>query len=133
MSEQSSLSEVSAPLLPSNEASVPAAIPVDIAVCLDTTLEAEALTEADIVTETVCDVNVATQVEDKSVASVKVTYPSYLIDIAKAHPLGESILETVLRHACLVGYENTFKHKQKTKYLNGLHKAAFKEDGIFNQ
>ena len=134
MSEQSSLSAVSDALLPSCEASAPAqTIPEDIAVYLGDSLEAEAEKECDVVSETVEVYSVPSPLCDKQDASLKQTYPTVLVDIALAEPLGESILTTVLRHACLTGYENTFKHKQKTKYLNALHKAAFKEDGMFNQ
>ena len=134
MSVQSSLSAVSANLLPSNEESAPAqTIPADIAVFLGDSMEAEAEKECEVVTETVEVYSVPSPLCDKQDASLKQTYPTVLVDIALAEPLGESILHTVLRHACLTGYENTFKHKQKTKYLNGLHKAAFKEDGMFNQ
>ena len=127
MSVQSSLSAMSEPLLASNEASAPAhTIPADIAILLEA--EAGSETEAAAQPE---PVEVLTQLT--SATSLKQTYPTVLVHITTDKPLGQCILSTVLRHACLTGYETSFKHKQKTKYLNSLHKTAFKEDGMFNQ
>ena len=127
MSVQSSLSAMSEPLLASNEASASShTIPADIAILL----EAEAGSESEAADQPE-PVEVLTQLT--SATSLKQTYPTVLVHITTDKPLGQCILSTVLRHACLTGYETSFKHKQKTKYLNSLHKTAFKEDGMFNQ
>ena len=118
---------MSEPLLAGNEASAPAhAIPADIAILL----EAEAGSESEAAVQPE-PVEVLTQLT--SATSCKQIYPTVLVHIATDKPLGQCILSTVLRHACLTGYETSFKHKQKTKYLNSLHKTAFSEDGMFNQ
>ena len=135
MSVQSTLSAMSQELLASNEASAPAhTIPADIAVLLDKTLADEAGSETDAPPQPepqLEPVEVLTQLS--SATSLKQIYPTVLVHIAVDKPLGQCILSTVLRHACITGYETSFKHKQKTKYLNSLHKTAFKEDGMFNQ
>ena len=131
MSVQSSMSAMSQPLLAGNEASAPAhTIPAEIAIHLEAEAEAEAGSESEAADQPE-PVEVLTQLT--SATSLKQTYPTVLVHITTDKPLGQCILSTVLRHACLTGYETSFKHKQKTKYLNSLHKTAFKEDGMFNQ
>ena len=66
-------------------------------------------------------------------ACLKVPYPKVLIDMVTPVPVGEDILLLVLRHACLTGFEHSFKHGRKRRYLDNLHSHAFNDDGILNQ
>ena len=63
----------------------------------------------------------------------RVFFPRVLLDVIVPSPVGEKIMALVLRHACITGYETSFKHGKKRLYLDTLHGNAFNADGILNQ
>ena len=74
-----------------------------------------------------------TESDDDSEVVMKDNYPKVLIAVGARQKIGESIFTLILKHACITGYEGSFKHGKKKKYLDTLHASSFKDDDIFNK
>ena len=74
-----------------------------------------------------------TESDEDSEVVMKDNYPKVLIAVGSRQKTGESIFILILKHDCITGYEGSFKHGKKKKYLDTLHASSFKDDGIFNK
>ena len=130
MSSTSSLnSSASRELLPANQESLPAQpFPAEIVLHLEEPEDPTVAVDLDDVVDEVIDAQV---VMDNM--HTRVFFPRVLLDVIVPSPVGENILSLVLRHACITGYETSFKHGKKRLYLDTLHGNAFNADGILNQ
>ena len=71
-------------------------------------------------------------------AKERATFPGFLIkavEKSKTHHRsckGEKVLENLLKMAKVAGYDNTFKHGMKAKWINQVFETAFEPDGNLN-
>ena len=69
----------------------------------------------------------------------RISFPSFLIkreEKKKSHQRnleGEKVLKELLSMAKAAGYDNTFKHKMKGKWISKVHLTAFAADGNLNR
>ena len=74
-----------------------------------------------------------------SITMKLIEFPSFLIKPmvkSKSHQRnteGEIVLKLLLDMAKVAGFDNTFKHKMKGKWLGGVFETAFEADGILNR
>lgn len=72
-------------------------------------------------------------------AKAQSDFPSFLLKRAeKTKHLqrnleGEKVLKTLLDMAKVAGFDNTFKHKMKGKWINQVYETAFAADGNLNR
>ena len=71
-------------------------------------------------------------------AKERAIFPAFLVkavEKSKSHQRnrgGEKVLENLLKMAKAAGYDNTFKHGMKNKWINQVFETAFEPDGNLN-